>query len=68
MTPEEKKQRQNQYKAKYDALHMKSFSVKMKKKDYAGLEKHISDIDTNRNRFVNEAIMEKLKRDSLSQV
>ncbi len=65
----EYKARQAQYKLKYDALNMKTFSVKIRLELNEQLEKHIANLkmddkSANRNRFVTEAILEKLERDS----
>jgi len=67
------KARQRQYNAKYDALNMKTFSVKIRLELNEKLEQHIeylklNDSNANRNKFVTDAIREKLERDTINNI
>lgn len=50
---------------KYDKENMKMISVNLKKEVFESLEKGIAKSETNRNKFVTTAILEKLERDGL---
>lgn len=49
---------------KYDNEHFKSYTVSLSKQTYDKMEKCIEKLDTNRNRFTNQAIEEKIEREN----
>ena len=57
------RKKQSDYQAKYDAIHMKQYSVKYPIDIYEKVEKAMSDTGMNRNKWTTTAIIEKLIRD-----
>lgn len=57
------RKKQSDYQAKYDATHMKQYSVKYSIDIYERVEKAMSDSGMNRNKWTTTAIIEKLTRD-----
>lgn len=62
------RQKQSDYQAKYDAEHMKQYTVKYPIEIYQKLEQALVDAklidkDMNRNRWTTQAIIEKLERE-----
>lgn len=55
--------KQSEYQAKYDAKHMKLYSVKYPIEIYQRVEKAIKQTGLNRNKWTTQAIIEKLERD-----
>lgn len=49
---------------KYDAEHMKRLSLIMNIEMFQKMENHIKTIGMKRNKFITEAIREKLERDA----
>ena len=62
------KKKQSDYQAKYDATHMKQYSVKYPIEIYEKVEKAMEKSRMNRNKWTTTAIMEKLKRDGFLPV
>ena len=57
------RKKQSEYQAKYDAKHMKQYSIKYPITIYEFVEKAMSDSGINRNKWTTLAIIEKLQRD-----
>lgn len=58
-----KPKKQSEYQAKYDAEHMKQYTVKYPIEIYERLEKALAESGMNRNKWTTQAIIEKLERD-----
>ena len=61
MNKKKYRQRQNEY----DKEHFKNYTVSVSKETYAKMEECIVKGNTNRNRFTNEAIEEKIERETM---
>lgn len=59
--------KEREYRDKYDAEHMKSYTVKYQIEIYEAVEKAMEDSGMNRNKWTTTAIIEKLERDGFLQ-
>ena len=56
-------EKERAYRDKYDAEHMKAYTVKYPIEIYQAVESAMKDSGLNRNRWTTQAIVEKLQRE-----